>query len=388
MRLRSYRMGVALVAGISAVALAAFGSPAAADSTVTGPASQTIQTSNIALKNAIASWRSRHNDAAQSEGSSSSSGPTGTSTVAATKNAGLPTGLSYTLDFSMAQPYGDLGSQTAWLPGGMDAIIGYGVNPNFRASIDFYELQHYPVGFNSGTVPLYVQGFAPQISTVNLATAGLNATTKDRFMFITASGLVRAGKLPFVISPVYLSRWSTVGAGGNDIVPFMYNGFPVYGVHARTAQYWALSLTLPFLSTPKMFGTFTLAPAWLTHLNGVNIENHAQLYEILYLEYNFDSKTKIFIQPQVSRDYLPPDPYAEINPGYFLGISRKVYKQAFVQLVLGSSGPTNYSPYGVYGLTCQGLPCSQNPVVPTVGGLKATQLQVELGVGTPSVIPF
>jgi len=235
---------------------------------------------------------------------------------------------------------------------------------------------------------LYVQGFAPPISTVNLATANINATNKDSFLFVGASGLVRLGQIPFVISPLYVSRWGSVGTSSNGVAPFMYNGFPVTGVEVRTAQVWAAALTVPFLSTPRMFGTLTIAPAWLNHLNGVNIENHAQLYQVLYLEYNFNSRMKMFIQPQDSRDYLPPDPYAEHNPGYFVGASYKFTKLAFVQAIFSATSPSNYSPYGVYGLTCQGLPCSQNPVVPTVGGLKDTQLQIQFGIGTPSVIPL
>jgi hypothetical protein len=59
----------------------------------------------------------------------------------------------------------------------------------------------------------------------------------------------------------------------------------------------------------------------------------------------------------------------------------------FVQLVLNSGGPSNYSPYGVKQLNCLRLPCSQN-TLPMVGGLKATQLQIEFGIGSPSVIQF
>jgi len=359
---------------------------AAAD-VISGPDGQALTTTNIALKNALAAYRNEHEAAAQS-GASSSSGPTGTSTVAATKNRGLPTGLSYTLDFSVSVPFGNLGTQTAWLPGGMDAVLGYGWSPNFRAAISFYQIQHYPCCFNSGTIPLYLQGLAPPLGTVNLANANINATNKDSFLFIQASGLLKLGQVPIVVSPLYVSRWGLVGKSSNGVVPFMYNGFPVYGVEARTAQYWAGALTLPFLSSPRMFGTFTIAPTWLTHLNGVNIENHAQLYQVMYLEYKINDKSRIFFQPQVSRDYLPPDPYAEHNAGYFVGASYHVYKQAFVQAIFSATSPTNYSPYGVYALTCQALPCSQNPVIPTVGGLKDTQLQIQFGVGTPSVIPL
>ncbi|MBV8459959.1 MAG: hypothetical protein JO009_03635, partial [Candidatus Eremiobacteraeota bacterium] len=101
---------------------------------ISGPDGQALTTTNIGLKNALAAYRNEHEAAAQSS-ASSSSGPTGTATVAATKNRGLPTGLTYTLDFSASVPFGNLGTQTAWLPGGMDAVLGYGWSPNFRAAI-------------------------------------------------------------------------------------------------------------------------------------------------------------------------------------------------------------------------------------------------------------
>ena len=56
-------------------------------------------------------------------------------------------------------------------------------------------------------------------------------------------------------------------------------------------------------------------------------------------------------------------------------------------VVLNSGSPSNYSPYGVKQLNCLQLPCSQN-TLPTVGGLKATQVQLQFGIGSPSVIQF
>jgi hypothetical protein len=136
-----------------------------------------------------------------------------------------------------------------------------------------------------------------------------------------------------------------------------------------------------------MFGTFTAAPTWLVHTAGLNQQNHAQIYQILYLEYTPTSTSKIFFEPQVSRDYLPADPYAQHLAAYFLGASQRIGQMGFVQVVLNSGGPTNYSPYGVKQLNCLQLPCSQN-TLPTVGGLKATQVQVQFGIGSPSIIQF
>jgi hypothetical protein len=313
---------------------------------------------------------------------------------------GLPTGFTYTLDFSVAKPMGDVGGMTGWMPGGVDVVAGYGFNPTTRFVANYYELQHYPVGFNSGTVPLYLQGFANPIGSVNLGTQQpqINVTTKDRFLLLNFEKLFTLGKVgthtvPIVITPTYVARWSKISdsPSHDDILPFQpnaTNSFPLYGVHTRTAQVWSLAFTLPFLKTPKMFGTFTLAPGWLGHLAGQNQQNHAQLYQILYLEYTPTNTLKFFFEPQSSRDYLPADPYAQHLFAYFLGASQRIGKQGFVQLVLNSGGPTNEGAYGVHALVCQQLPCAPNQVVPVVGGLKATQLQIQFGIGSPSVIQF
>lgn len=346
--------------------------------------SQVVPAANLAIKNALRPAEGAK-DATQSSTATQTSGaypkiPSGA-------QAGLPVGFSYTADLSAAYPLGNVG-KSRWLPGGVDAVASYGFNPRWRVSASYYEVQHYPVGFDSGTVPLFIQGLGPPIGTVNLGTAGIDVTTKDRFLIFNVERLFKFGKLPVVITPTYVARNSTVGVGNQDVVPFEYRGFPVTGVHTRTAQYYSLAFTLPFLSTPKMFGTFTIAPTWLTHLAGVNQVNHTQLYQIFYVEYNLSAKTKFFIQPQASRDYLPADPYAQHVYSYFLGASQRIGKDGFVQAVLNSGGPSNFSPYGVTSLHCLALPCSQNPVIPQVGGLKATQLQFQIGIGSPSVLPF
>ncbi len=311
---------------------------------------------------------------------------------------GLPTGFGYTADFSMAYPYGNIGKTgKAWLPGGVDVVGAYGFNPSTRVTASYYQLQHYPVGFNSGTVPLYLQGLASPLGSVDLGTVSpqINVTTKDSFFLVNLEKLINVGSMkgraiPIVISPTYVSRTSKIAAStsNDDRVAFENNGFPITGVYTRSAQIYSLAITMPFLKTPKMFGTFTLAPSWLVHKAGLNQENNAQLYQILYLEYTPTKDMTIFFEPQSSRDYLPTDTYAQHLMAYFLGASHRLGKNGFVQLVLNSGGPTNYSPYGVTALTCQALPCSANPVVPSVGGLKATQLQIQFGIGTPSVLPF
>lgn len=324
---------------------------------------------------------------------------------------GLPAGFTYTLDFSTAYPFGNIGTKgKRWLQGGMDAVVGYGFNPTTRLVANYYELQHYPVGFNSGQVGLFLpSGFPPtpgvnpscvDLSGASSATCtGINpqidVTTKDKFALFLFEKLFNAGKIaghevPIVVTPTYVSRWSQVAAsnGHGDIVPFVdLNGVPHTNINTRTAQVYSLAVTLPFLKTPKMFGTFTVAPTWLVHTAGLNQQNKAQLYQILYLEYTPTDTMKIFIEPQSSRDYLPADTYAQHLNAYFLGISQQIGKMGFVQVVLNSGGPSNYSPYGVKQLNCLQLPCSQN-TLPMVGGLKATQVQLQFGIGSPSVIQF
>jgi hypothetical protein len=321
--------------------------------------------------------------------------------VGGSQALGLPTGFTYTADFSVAYPFGNVGTTgKAWLPGGFDAVAGYGFDPTFRVVANYYELQHYPVAFNSGTVPLYLQGFATPLTRVNLATINpqINATTKDRFFLLNFEKLfvvtkIQGRPLPIVVTPTYVARWSTIASSptNDDRIPFVPNapnGFPVTDVYTRTAQIWSVAFTLPFLKSPDFFGTFTLAPSWLVHPAGLNQTNHAQLYQILYVEYTPTTKTRFFFEPQASRDYLPLDVYPQHIFAYFLGASQRVGKYGFVQLILNSGGPSNNSPYGVTALTCQALPCSRNPVLPTIGGLKATQLQLQFGIGTPSVLQF
>jgi hypothetical protein len=324
--------------------------------------------------------------------------------------AGLPTGLTYFVDGSVAYPIGgDIGTYgKKWLPGGMDAMAAWGFNPQERFVASYYELQHYPVGFNSGQVPLYLPPGFPSTSRgcVDLSGKGtatcpgiaspIDVTTKDRFLLLSFEQLIPIGTMkgrpiPIVVTPTFVSRWSAVAAsnGNGDVVAFVspINGQPLTDVHTRTAQYDSLAITLPFLKTPKMFGTFTAAPTVLTHLNGVNQENAIQWYQILYVEYNITNTTRLFFEPQSSRDYLPPDVYAQHLAAYFVGVTQHFAKYGFVQLVLNSGGPTNYSPYGVKYLQCYSLPCSSHSV-PAVGGLKATQLQLQFGIGSPVILPF
>lgn len=319
---------------------------------------------------------------------------------------GLPTGITYFGDFSIAYPMGDIGTASGkWLHGGMDGMISYGFSPYSRVVASYYDLQHYPYGFNSGTVPLYLPGGLSGAGCVNLngtraggcSPENLDMSTEDHFLLLSYEQLMTVGKvkgrkIPLVITPTYVSRWSQIDASGiasSDVVPFVdpVNGLPVEGVATRSAQYWSLAFTLPFLKTPRMFGTFTAAPTVLNHTNGVNLTNNPQIYQILYLEYSATQKLRLFLEPQVSRDYLPTDPYPQHLAAYFLGATQRIGSNDYIQLVLNSGGPTNYSPYGIKYFQCYALPCSAN-TVPAIGGLKATQIQLQFGIGSPVVLPF
>ncbi len=392
--LRAVAAGAALIAlGLSAAPAAATTSEAFATNVVGG--------ANTAIKNAMKSPKAK---SAVGKRTVAQVPPVEQHPVGGAKvQQGLPTGFTYTADASMAFPYGNIGTAKGqWLPGGVDLVAGYGFNPTSRFMVSMYQLQHYPYGFNSGTVPLYLQGFANPVGCVNLnntsangcSPQNINVTTKDTFLFFNYEKLFsikfKNGRvLPIVVTPTYVSRWSKIGAStqNDDTVPFAVNppdGPLFFNTKTRSAQVWSLAVTVPFLKTPKMFGTFTVAPGWLNHPNGINGVNKAQLYQILYLEYTPNSKTKFFFEPQSSRDYLPTDPYAQHLFAYFLGVSRRLTKNTFVQLQLNSGGPSNETPYGVSAISCASI----TQCAPVVGGLKATQIQIQFGIGSPSVIQF
>jgi hypothetical protein len=382
--------------------------PASADGVGDVMGTSTVTDASAAIKHAMDKAKQQDPKKALQAGSVAQVPPVTQSPVGGQQQQGLPTGFTYTADITAALPFGNIGNNKKFLPGGTDLVAGYGFNPTTRFVASFYQLQHYPVGFNSGNVPLYLQGFQNPIGCVNLGgtTSGscagipsqLNLETKDSFLLFNleklfAIHLPHNRVLPIVITPTYVSRWSTIGASGsgNDIVPFepnVPNGYAITNVNTRTAQVWSVAATVPFLKTSKMFGTFTVAPSWLDHLNGINQVNHAQLYQIAYLEYTPTNRLKFFLEPQSSRDYLPTDPYAQHLIAYFAGVSQRIGNDGFVQVILNSGSPTNEGSDGVTALTCQALPCGSNAVVPTIGGLKASQLQVQLGVGSPSVIQF
>jgi hypothetical protein len=318
--------------------------------------------------------------------------------------------LIYMVDFSMAVPYGNIGSygKQGWLMGGMDALLGYKLNWSTKIVASMFQLQHWPYGFNSGTAPVYLAGFQNPVGCADLtggnacgpgAGRNINVRTKDTFgvfmlqkMFVFKSDKL-PGPVPIIITPTYVARGGQIGfsPNNNDVVPFTYNlpNGPVENIPVRTAQYYAVALTFPFLKTPKMFGTFTVAPQWLVHTAGANVGNSMQLPQVLYVEYTPMRGTTLFFEPQSARDYLPTDPYPEHLVAYFLGVTQRLTKYAFVQAVLNSGNPTNLGPDGIAGIKC--LTVQQaltNACGLAIGGLKATQLQLQFGLGSPNLFPL
>ena len=300
---------------------------------------------------------------------------------------GLPTGLSYTLDGSIAYPLGNIG-YNAKLPGGVDAALGYGFSRKLRVQAGYYQLQEYPENFDKGIVPLYVQGLSSPINRIDLSQNPVDATVKNTIVTAVVQNLfLIGGKLPLIVSPGYIARRGTIG-GHSDETLIESSGFPQV-VRLRTVQNKIVAFTLPFLSTSKMFGTVTLAPQWNVSTSGANaVGNHMQLFELAYLEYRANDRTTFFIEPSRLSNYLPNDLYPQHIPTVITGVSHKIGKIAFFQIVASAGQPTNIAPNGITALTCQQLPCAPNQVAPTLRGLKSSQVQLMFGIGTPSVIPL
>lgn len=399
----------ALAAVVASISLCA--APAFADNGTGDVFQQTvIPNANLAIKAAIDAQRAKRNAQKRqaaapgvTQGTVAQAPPVSQQPVG--QQVGLPTGFAYTADITTAYPYGNIGSYgKGWLMGGMDASVSYGFNPTTRFVFSYFELQHWPYGFNSGKAPVYLAGFRNPVGCADLSGVNgcgpgtgqnLNVRTKDKFYVATIEKLIMLGGIfPVVISPIYVARNGYIGEStkGNDQVPFTYNipdGPVLQDLPLRTAQYKSVAITLPFLKSPKMFGTFTLAPQWLIHTNGANTFNSMQLPQILYLEYTPTKSTKLWIEPQSARDYLPTDPYPEHLIAYFAGISQAITKYSYVQLVLNSGGPTNLGPDGVVGVKCLTVSQILNKTCGVaIGGLKATQLQLQFGIGSPTYFPL
>jgi hypothetical protein len=299
----------------------------------------------------------------------------------------LPQGFTYNVDVSFAYPLNNVGFNAS-MPGGVDAGFGYAFSRTNRLQVGYYEIQQFPLGFSNKNVPFYVQGFtAPgtALAPIIQNTGKVDATTKDKILTVVDQNLFTLGPVPIVISPTYLSHTAKI-AGTDDTGLIEFNGFPV-SVRQRTEQEWLLPLTLPFLSTPRMFGTATVAAQWLNHLNGVNQTNKAQIFELLYLEYRASRSTTFFVQPSRLVQYNPMDPFPEYTPTFIYGLAHHFTKGTYVQMTVLTGGATNYRDLGITGIFCQNLP-SCSTVATSRGGLRASTVQLQFGLGSPTVLPL
>ncbi len=305
------------------------------------------------------------------------------------RSPGLPTGLTYTLDASIAYPYGQTGSK-AELPGGIDAVLSYGLSRYHRIQAGYYEFQEYPYGFNTGTVPVYLQGLSAPVGTANLNSQPIDVATKNKILTLISQNLfLIGGRFPIIISPTYLARTANVGGHG-DTQLVEINGFP-QTVHVRSSQEYIVPLTLPFLASPRFFGTITAAAQWNVNLNGANTApNHPQFFGLLYLEYRASRSTTFFVQPSRLVQYFAIDPDPEYVPTLLFGVSHRFTRQTFVQMLGSTGGASNRKSPGITSITCQQIAPNGSCALsaPTISGLHAAQVQIQFGIGSPSVIPL
>jgi hypothetical protein len=300
----------------------------------------------------------------------------------------LPQGLTYTADISMAKSLGNTGFNNAnALPGGFDGVVGYSFGKHFRLQAGFYTFQEYPLGFDTGTVPVYAQGLVNPVATQDLHALQYNATVDNRIFVAQAQTMITFDrKFPIVITPTYISRSGSIG-GGSDLLPLQVNG-PGSGyaalVHYRTVQEYLVALTIPVLSTPRFFATLTAAPQWDVALTGVQTTNHAQIFELAYLEFRATKHLTLFVQPSRLVNNLPTDQTPQFIPTFIYGIDYKITPWSFAQIAFSTGTPSNRSTLGIQALTVQ----SPTVIAPTLGGLKASQVQFQIGLGSPSVIPL
>jgi hypothetical protein len=331
-------------------------------------------------------------------------------------------GLDYTIDFSMARPFGNTGApKTYGLSGGMDGIFRYTWGDSRRLAIGWYDLQEYPLGFDTGIVPLYLQGSAVPIGTtpcsptipagcVNLNTPPVTNTAIQNHILIAHYDQVFWTKLggqdfPLILSPTFTQRWGTVG-GGTDLLPVEIDGFP-YTLHYRTGSFGAIGLTfpVPLLTQPRhgLITTYTVGPQWLMTMQGANVDNHAQLVQILHTVWHPTPRIQIDLQPSLYPNELATDKWPQhyftmiYSAAYSFGSDQRdpwgrpltQHLIPFVQATVSMGGAINIAPYGITALYCQQLPCtSPSQIYPSLGGNHAAQFQLKLGVGRPSVIPL
>ncbi len=355
-------------------------------------------------------------------------------------------GVAFTADIDSSYASGKLGYHANSLPGGLDVAAYIAPMKYTRLFAGYYEESFYPIGFDEGMVPTYVQnaadgqgapgsagrtycgafgpskqnlvGVLPNCNT-NLGAVqnGTNlhfqndATTQQRVFLLSEQnifwvglfGMFKGGFLPIVVSPTYASVRSST-QGGDDVFPAYNPSTGTYQfLHLRSNEIEQILVSLPFADSEKLFGVYTIGPQRQVNLNGYNQSNHPQIFQVLDLRYFANDSTTLFFQPTILQSEYPVDPYPQRTVSLLTGFQHKLggpKSPLFIQGLLEEGGPTN-PPYGhsgrigVIDVTCvSNFPtCVQNPnprtnIAVTYGGFKASTFQLQLGVGNPSVIPI
>jgi hypothetical protein len=379
-----------VIRGVLAALVAACVVPATASADDGFSVNQAIVApANAAIKQALDAGRAERSAAARVK-QTAQARPIGEQEPPA-RAPGLPKGLQYTLDVSSATALGDTGYKTSNLPGGVDAVLAYGLSRYVRAYAGYFQLQEYPLGFDRGVVPVYLQGATMPVAHQDLHQEQVDVTTKDKFAIALLQNLVVLGRhsslpVPVIVSPGYIARSADVG-GNSDVQMVEINGFP-QTVHLRSEEVKLVAFTVPLVSSPRMFVSYTAAPQWLVNTSGANQTNHMQLLQVFYAEYRLKGGTTAFIEPSRAANYLPPDQYPQHLASWIYGIAHSINSWAFVEGVVSTGTPTNVPQLGIKSVTCQMLPCAPSQVAPSLGGLRATQVQLMVGVGKPTVIPL
>ena len=255
--------------------------------------------------------------------------------------------VDYTLDFSVAYPSATSartetdGCRAAPMPSS-----GTAFDPTTRLVANFYDLQHYPVGFNSGT--------SSAVSAVRLsaltgreselcglerqdsprARASLRKSTSRRktssrcscFEKLFYVGNFKGRRCPIVISPTYVSRWSRSPLRTETATSYRSSicrrCAALQHQHAHGAGIFA-RVHAPFLKTPKMFGTFTVAPTWLVHTAGLEPGKSRRSSIRSFIWNTRRQRARRSSSSRRARAIIcPTDPYAQHLDAYFLGVSQ------------------------------------------------------------------
>jgi len=332
---------------------------------------------------------------------------------------------------------GDTGYRRNNLPGSIDATAFIGFEKYTRLFAGYYQPEFYPIGFDRGVVPTYVadsatgftspggrsncQAFGPG----NLNLTGLvpncpadlhavtfngnkqyqnDASVKNQVLILSLQKIIYiAGLVPIVISPTYTVTKGEIGGGDDVFLTYSPQTQQVHRSHLRGSQVKSVFLSLPFANSSKLFGVYTVGPQWLLNTNGNNQTNHAQIFQVLDLRYFANDSTTLFFQPSILQAYLPNDPYPERIPTIITGFSHKIggkNSPLFIQGLLQGGTPVN-PPYGKTGRigvidntcvrdypNCVANPDPRSNIAVTFGGTKAATFELQVGLGTPSVIPL